>query len=158
MEIRPPNASDRAALHALLDRIETFNPEEIATAGGIIDRVLDAADAKHPDFQLLVAERGGEIVGYVCYGPAAMTEGTFELYWIASIPNVRGQGIGSSLVAAMEGDLRRRGARLVKVESSATEAYGPTRGFYESLQYGEEGRFRDYYAVGDDLIVLKKKL
>lgn len=158
MEIRPPNATDRKALHTLLERIETFNADEIATAGGLIDQVLDAPDARNKDYQLLLAERGGEVVGYVCYGPAPMTQGTFELYWIASIPSVRGQGIGSSLVAAMEGDLRRRGARLVRVESSATEAYGPTRGFYESLQYVEEGRFRDYYEVGDDLIILKKKL
>ncbi len=158
MEIRPPRASDRPALHALLGRIETFDTDEVATAGGLIDLVLSAPDARHKDFQLLVAERGGELVGYVLYGPAPMTQGTFELYWIASIPSVRGQGIGSSLVAAMEGDLRRRGARLVRVESSATEAYGPTRGFYESLQYVEEGRFRDFYAEGDDLILLKKKL
>lgn len=158
MEIRPPNATDRTALHALLARIETFDADEIATAGGLIDQVLNAPDARSDAYQLLLAERGGEMIGYVCYGPSPMTQGTFELYWIASIPSVRGQGVGSSLVAAMEGDLRRRGARLVRVESSATEAYGPTRGFYESLQYVEEGRFRDYYAPGDDLILLKKKL
>ena len=59
-----------------------------------------------------------------------MTDGTFDLYWIASDPAVRGQGVGAALVSAMEGDLRRKQARLIRVETWAMEAYGPTRGFY----------------------------
>ncbi len=58
----------------------------------------------------------------------------------------------------MEGDLRRRKGRLIRVETSAMEAYGPTRGFYRAMQYHEESRFRDFYKVGEDLIVLSKKL
>jgi hypothetical protein len=46
----------------------------------------------------------------------------------------------------------------VRVETSATEDYGPARGFYQSMRYLEEARFRDFYKVGDDLILLKKKL
>jgi ribosomal protein S18 acetylase RimI-like enzyme len=87
-----------------------------------------------------------------------MTDGTYDLYWIASDPKTRGQGVGASLVAAMEGDLRRRGGRLVRVETSAMEAYGPTRGFYKSMQYMEESRFRDFYKAGEDLIILSKRL
>jgi ribosomal protein S18 acetylase RimI-like enzyme len=97
-------------------------------------------------------------VGYVCYGPTPMTEGTFDLYWIAADPAVRGQGIGAGLVRAMEADLRARKARVVRVETSATEAYGPTRRFYEALQYGEECRFREFYRPGDDLVILAKRL
>jgi ribosomal protein S18 acetylase RimI-like enzyme len=87
-----------------------------------------------------------------------MTEGTYDLYWIASDPEVRGQGVGASLISGMEGDLRRLKARLIRVETSATEAYGPTRGFYASMKYMEEARIRDFYKVGDDLIMLTKRL
>ena len=107
---------------------------------------------------MLVASKGNKVVGYICYGPTPMTVGTFDLYWIASAPEVRGQGVGSALVAAMEGDLRKRKARLLRVETSAMEAYGPTRGFYEAMQYKEEARFRDFYKVGEDLIILSKRL
>ena len=110
------------------------------------------------DYQVRVAVRDGTIVGYVCYGPTAMTAGTFDLYWIASSPNVRGQGVGAALIAGMEGDLRRRNGRLIRVETSAMEAYGPTRGFYAAMQYREESRFRDFYKPGEDLIVLAKRL
>lgn len=87
-----------------------------------------------------------------------MTDRTFDLYWIASSPDVRGQGVGAALVSAMEGELRRKNARLVRVETSAMEAYGPTRGFYQAMQYREEARFRDFYKDSEDLIILAKRL
>jgi ribosomal protein S18 acetylase RimI-like enzyme len=117
-----------------------------------------ALQPNNPDYKILVADRDGKLVGYVCYGPTPMTEGTYDLYWIASDPAVRGQGVGASLIAGMEGDLRRLNARLIRVETSATEAYGPTRGFYASMKYTEEARIRDFYKVGDDLIMLTKRL
>ncbi|HZA50124.1 MAG TPA: GNAT family N-acetyltransferase [Myxococcaceae bacterium] len=110
------------------------------------------------DYQSLVAVKDGTIVGYVCYGPTPMTQGTFDLYWIASEPSARGKGVGSALVSAMEADLRRRNGRLVRVETSAMEAYGPTRGFYAAMKYREEARFRDFYQPGEDLIILSKRL
>ncbi len=121
--------------------------------------VIDLAlQSNNPDYALLVALMDGKLAGYICYGPTPMTDGTWDLYWIASEPSLRGKGIGAGLVSAMEGDLRRRKARLVRVETSATEDYGPARGFYQSMRYLEEARFRDFYKVGDDLILLKKKL
>jgi ribosomal protein S18 acetylase RimI-like enzyme len=117
-----------------------------------------ALQPNNRDYKILVADRDGTLVGYICYGPTPMTEGTYDLYWIASDPTVRGQGIGASLIAGMEGDLRRLQARLIRVETSATEAYGPTRGFYASMKYMEEARIRDFYKVGDDLIMLTKRL
>src|SRR5215471_18585845 len=155
MEIRAISSKDRNALAELLGRIETFSPQEVACALELIDQALKP---NNPDYQVLVAVKQDKVVGYICYGPTPMTEGTFDLYWIASDPQVRGQGVGGALVAAMEGDLRRRRARLVRVETSAMEAYGPTRGFYEAMKYREEARFRDFYKVGEDLIILSKRL
>ena len=123
-----------------------------------IELVDLALQPNNPDYRVLVADRDGTLVGYVCYGPTPMTEGTHDLYWIASDPTVRGQGVGASLVAGMEADLRRKSARIIRVETSATEAYGPTRGFYASMKYTEEARIRDFYKVGDDLIILSKRV
>jgi ribosomal protein S18 acetylase RimI-like enzyme len=155
MEIRPLAAQDRPQLAALLSRIETFSPDEVACALELIDLALQPSNK---DYQVLVATKEDKVVGYVCYGPTPMTEGTFDLYWIASDPKVRGQGVGGALVSAMEGDLRRKKGRLMRVETSAMEAYGPTRGFYQAMRYVEEARFRDFYKVGEDLIILSKKL
>jgi ribosomal protein S18 acetylase RimI-like enzyme len=154
MEIRPLKPEDRPQLAELLARIETFSPVEVECALELID----LASSSSRDYQVLVAVRDDRLVGYVCYGPTPMTEGTFDLYWIASAPEVRGQGVGAALVSAMEGDIRRRKGRLIRVETSAMEAYGPTRGFYTAMQYREESRFRDFYKVGEDLIILAKRI
>jgi ribosomal protein S18 acetylase RimI-like enzyme len=155
MEIRPVAEQDREQLAELLGRIETFSPQEVDCALELIDLALKPSNV---DYHVLVAAKDARIVGYICYGPTPMTEGTFDLYWVASDPQVRGQGVGAALVSAMEGDLRRRKGRLIRVETSAMEAYGPTRGFYRAMQYHEESRFRDFYKVGEDLIILSKKL
>ena len=154
MEIRPLKPEDRPQLAELLARIETFSPVEVECALELLDLAANGSR----DYQVLVAVREDQVVGYVCYGPTPMTEGTFDLYWIASAPEVRGQGVGAALVSAMEGDIRRRKGRLIRVETSAMEAYGPTRGFYTAMQYREESRFRDFYKVGEDLIILAKRI
>ena len=155
MDIRPLEGKDREPLASLIRRIETFSQEEVGVAIELVDLALQP---NNPDYKILVADRDGKLVGYVCYGPTPMTEGTYDLYWIASDPTVRGQGIGASLISGMEADLRRQKARIIRVETSATEAYGPTRGFYASMKYTEEARIRDFYKVGDDLIILAKRL
>jgi ribosomal protein S18 acetylase RimI-like enzyme len=127
----------------------------VACALEVIDLAITP---NNPDYTVWVAERDGALVGYVCYGPTPMTEGTFDLYWVASSSEVRGQGVGKALVSKMEGELRRQGARVIRVETSAMEAYGPTRGFYQAMQYREEARFRDFYKQGEDLIILAKRL
>lgn len=155
MDIRPLEGKDREPLASLIRRIETFSQEEVGVATELVDLALQP---NNPDYKILVADRDGTLVGYVCYGPTPMTEGTYDLYWIASDPSVRGQGVGASLISGMEADLRRQEARLIRVETSATEAYGPTRGFYASMKYTEEARIRDFYKVGDDLIILTKRV
>lgn len=139
-----------------MKRIPTFSPEEVGCALELVEAA--SRNGVHPDYQALVATKDGKIAGYVCYGPTPMTQGTFDLYWIATAPDARGQGVGTALVAAMEAELKTRHARLVRVETSATEDYGPTRGFYLSLRYHEEARFRDFYKPGDDLVILAKRL
>jgi ribosomal protein S18 acetylase RimI-like enzyme len=155
MDIRPLAGKDREPLASLIHRIETFSQEEQVCAIELVDLALQP---NNRDYKILVADREGELVGYVCYGPTPMTEGTYDLYWIASDPRVRGQGVGASLVSGMEADLRRQSARIIRVETSATEAYGPTRGFYASMKYMEEARIREFYKVGDDLIILTKRV
>ncbi|WP_342375940.1 GNAT family N-acetyltransferase [Myxococcus stipitatus] len=155
MDIRPIEGKDREPLAALIRKIETFSPQEVEVATELVGIALTPGNT---DYSIIVADRDGQLVGYICYGATPMTEDSYDLYWIASAPEVRGQGVGAALVSAMEGDLRRKNGRLIRVETSATEAYGPTRGFYASMKYGEEARIRDFYKVGDDLIILTKRL
>ena len=105
-----------------------------------------------------MAEAGGALAGYLCFGPTPMTEGTWDLYWIVTDPAFRRGGVGSRLLTALEHELRGLGARRVRIETSSTELYGAAHGFYQRHGYPVEARLRDFYRPGDDLVILYKSL
>ena len=48
--------------------------------------------------------------------------------------------------------------RILIVETSALPEFERTRSFYTHIGYIEEGRVRDYWASGDDLVIFRKHL
>lgn len=155
LAVRPMTPADLPPLRALLARVAAFTADEVACA---LEVATLAAQPAHPDYLARCTPRGDALAGFIVYGPTPMTHGTWDLYWIATDPDVRGAGVGSALVRAMEADLRARGARLVRVETSGTDGYDGTRGFYEARGYLEAARVRDFYRDGDDLVILAKRL
>lgn len=133
----------------------SFTPDEVACA---VEVFVRAAESNNREYIGLVAETEGRVVGVLAYGETPMTDGTYDLYWIACDPQRQRQGIGAALLGAMEADLRLRGARLVRVETSGSPAYQPTRSFYERYHYGETARLRDFYRAGDDLVIFTKRM
>src|SRR5262245_45755864 len=158
MEIRRGQPSDLQPLERLLSRIENFTADEVACARELLELAVSAAPEEHVDYRLLVADRGEGPCAYVLYGPTPMTEGTWDLYWIASDPSVRGGGAGSRLLVAMETEVRRRGGGQVRIETSSMSEYAATRAFYDRHHYGEAARLPNFYKKGDDLVVLYKAL
>jgi GNAT superfamily N-acetyltransferase len=131
-----------------------FTAEEVTVALELVDDVV----AERDDYQALVAECDGRVAGYVCYGPTPMTEGTWDLYWIVTHPGLRGRGVARALITRMETELRRLGARLVRVETSVLDGYGAAHAFYDRLGYPMVARLPDFYRPGDDLMILMKRL
>lgn len=155
MRIRRLAPPDREAVLDLLTNRGTFTSDEIAVAMELVDASL----AGSRDYRVLVCDDGGNsLAGYVCYGPTPMTDGTFDLYWIASCATRRGKGVGTHLVRAMEAELLEAGARLVRIETSQLEGYDAARSFYARLGYREVGRIHDFYRLGDDLVTLARRL
>ena len=153
--VRPLAPGDRPALAAALRSDDTFTDDEVAVALELIDDALADPDS---DYWILVAETGGEVTGYICYGPVPMTASTYDLYWVVTHARARGLGVARALVLAMERDLRARGGTGVRVETSQTEGYGAARALYDRLGYPEAGRLADFYRPGDDLIIYYKRL
>ena len=106
---------------------------------------------------MAVAEDDGRPAGYVLYGPVPLTEGNFDLYWIATDPGVQGRGFGRSLLTHVESDVRIRMGRMICLETSSQGGYERTRKFYEQAGYLEESRIRDFYRPGDDRITYIKR-
>ena len=156
MRIRRLTPPDRGDLVRLLSESGTFNDEEIRVALEVID---DAIADPGKDYHVLVAEDGrGRVMSYVCFGPTPMTESAYDLYWIATHPDARGQGLASRLLRTMEAELTASRSCTVRIETSQLESYGAARLFYERAGYAEVGRIPDFYKPGDDLVIFAKRL
>jgi len=156
VQIRSMTAADRLAVVEIVERVGNFNPVEIGVALELIDIYLRERDQK--DYRIAVAENAeGGICGYVCWGPTPLTKGTYDLYWIATHPDVQGSGFGRALMGFVERRVAEEGGRLLLLETSSKESYGNTVGFYRRSGYEEASRIRDFYDAGDDKITFVKR-
>jgi ribosomal protein S18 acetylase RimI-like enzyme len=146
MIVEIAKSDDRQGILAVTAKIDIFTDEEK-------DTVRELWDDKERGYNFLVARESGQMVGYSCFGERALTEGTYDLFWIAVAPSARRMGAGLALMRATESEVRERGGRLVVVETSGMEKYTPTRSFYESVGYQKEAVIRDFYKAGDDLVI-----
>ena len=159
MRIRPITPGDRPRVHEIVTATGNFNDQEIATAMELVDEALDKGEES--GYVAIVAEMPGNpaiIEGYACYGPTPLTEGVFDLYWIAVHPGAQGHGIGRRLVEYVEDDIRSRGGRMLLIETSSRDEYGPTIAFYERTNYDLTARIKNFYRVGDDKLIFSKEL
>jgi GNAT superfamily N-acetyltransferase len=147
---------DKPALITLLRATPEFKPAEVVVAEEVIDSYL--ADPAGSGYNTLVAEDGPAISGYICYGPTPLTEGTWDVYWMAVLAEKQGKGVGGALLAYAEDKIKEVGGRLIVIETSSQTSYVKSRRFYSNHGYEAIARLPDFYAPGDDKIVLQKRL
>jgi ribosomal protein S18 acetylase RimI-like enzyme len=155
MTIRAIQPGDRPELVALLSRVENFSDDERMVALELID---DAIQRPASGYECIVAVESGRLSGYLCYGITPMTEWTYDLYWVATDPDVRGKGLGRALLVELERIVAHRGGKIIRIETSSQETYGETLEFYLRRGYAVASRIEDFYRAGDDLITLTKRL
>jgi ribosomal protein S18 acetylase RimI-like enzyme len=139
----------------ITNRVGIFNPAEQDCVLELWNEYLHRQEASGYEF-LVCGQNGERAQGYVCFGPHALTEGTYDLYWIAVNPAAQGQGVGRALLAQVEAEVRARGGRLLLIETSSLAAYDAARRLYASAGLGLEATVRDFYAPGDDLLIFAK--
>lgn len=144
-----------AVMHILRNTPE-FLPHEIVIAEELIDAYLE--NPRSSGYHIMVAETNGQVTGYVCYGPAPLTENTWDIYWIAVDRNRQGEGIGAALMQDTESKIKAMAGRLIVVETSSKPNYNKTRQFYLNRGYTETARIPDFYAIGDDEVIFTRRL
>jgi ribosomal protein S18 acetylase RimI-like enzyme len=134
-----------------------FTPEEIDVAMELIDIVLKDPNQKDYQADCMVDSRD-QPMGYICYGPVPMTQGTFDLYWIAVHPKFQGRGVGSRLLDFLEKCVKEQKGRMILVDTSSIPSYKMTQKFYSSKGFQEVARIPDYYRLGNDRITFCKRV
>src|SRR5258708_4760365 len=128
MRIRPLEPVDRRRILEIVVAAGNFTPAEIETALEVVDEAL----AGDEDYAVFVLEDdGGRVAGYECHGPTPLTDGTWDLYWIAVDPACQGSGFGRALLAFAEADVRATGGRVLLIGTPSQGSYGGTIPFYE---------------------------
>jgi ribosomal protein S18 acetylase RimI-like enzyme len=154
--IRPMVHEDKQPVMRLMEDITQFTPEEVTVAEEVIDCFLQKSP--NSGYHVYVADADSSVAGYICYGPTPLIQGTWDIYWLAVDVKIQGQGLGKALMEFAESKIRGSQGRLVIVETSSKLDYEKTRRFYRSRDYNIVSRIADFYAPGDDKLVLAKRL
>ncbi|MCC0059586.1 MAG: GNAT family N-acetyltransferase [Hyphomicrobiaceae bacterium] len=149
-------ADDVGRVRALIASTGFFNAAEMDIAGELVTERL--TKGVRSGYHFVLAERGAELVAYACFGPIDGTEGSFDLYWIAVSPGEQGRGLGAQLYARAESAMRRAGATRIYLDTSSSDQYAPTRGFYTRLGFIEQARLPDFYAHGEGKVIYAKTM
>ena len=156
-QIRPLFDKDRANLLSMLIKTRAFTSAEIDVAMELIDIVLK--DQTQKDYEIYcMGDDQARVIGYICYGPTPIAQGTLDLYWIAVDPDFQGKGVGSKLLGFLEEVVKGRGGRMILADTSTIPHYEKTQKFYTKNGFQEVARIPDYYHPGNDRITFCRRL
>ena len=155
--IRLAASSDSSAIEEITARISEFTAEEREC---VIELWTDyLSNGEKSSYHFCVCCEDQAIIGYACYGKHALTQKTYDLYWIAIDPSIQGKGAGSKLLRYVEERISKEqdDSQLI-IETSSTPAYHNTRKFYKKNHYRVEAVLRNFYSEGDHLVIFIKTL
>lgn len=134
----------------MISNSELFEPDEISFMENMIaDHFAQSAPAE----QWLLSEHTAAYLA-----PEAMSDGAWNVLFIATVAEARSHGHGARMMKAIEDRLRASGARLLIVETSGTAKFERTRAFYARLNYQQSGRISGYFGPEDDKVIFAKLL
>ena len=100
----PDRSGRHPTLFALARETGVFKPHEITALREVLDDYHATNQAL--GHQSITFEQAGQILGFAYYAPAAMTDRTWYLYWIAVTKQTQARGIGGKLLKHVEDDIR----------------------------------------------------
>ena len=151
------SVTDRKQIEEILRSTDFFYEFEIQTALEIADdTILKGMDASGYYWLKITDEDG--MVAFGNYGKNAFSTHSWDLYWIAVHQNSRHKKLGSALLKATEDDVRKRGGKILWIETSGRPLYASTEGFYKNNGYALQASLKDFYAPGDPKQIYSKVL
>jgi ribosomal protein S18 acetylase RimI-like enzyme len=155
-----PRASDEAEIRRIVESTRFFRADEADVAAELVRERLQRGLESGYLFVFAdpIDDACGRLVGYTCYGEIACTLGSYDLYWIAVDDAYRGRHVGQWLLEETERRIAARGGRRVYIETSGSDLYAPTQGFYTRCGYVLEAKLEHFYTHGDPKLIYGKGL
>lgn len=145
------DAADPDRIRKLIASTGVFSAEEARIAAELADTTLDGTET----YRWLIAEQDGGLVGYTCFDRIPLSKVSFDLYWIAVAPELRGTGLSTELMERTAKFIKGKRGTQIFAETSSRDPYAPARDFYKRSGFKEAARFADFYEAGDDKIVYR---
>jgi GNAT superfamily N-acetyltransferase len=152
--IRP---EERNRIEEILRSTEYFYEFEIETALEIADETIRKGMETSGYYWLNVYD-DNEMAAFCNYGKNAFSTHSWDLYWIAVRQDARHKKLGSLLLAAVEDSVRKKGGKILWIETSGRPLYASTEGFYKRNGYDLQASLKDFYAPGDPKQIYAKVL
>jgi len=155
-EILASTADDRGQIRQIILNSGLFQESDAECVESMFDLAL--ARPTPDNYRFLSAWQNGTMVGFACYGWESLTHGTWDLFWVVTLPEARRQGIGGALLDEAVRIATVEGGRLMVIYTSSTGAYAAARKLYESRKFVRTAVVPEYYNRGDDLHIYSRRL
>lgn len=152
--IRRIKPSDANKIESILTRVSNFSEEDVKVGMELVN--IAASNKLQTDYNVFVCEEDNKVVGFHCTGKRPLTDGVYDLYWIAVDPDIQSKGIGNKLLTHAENFVKEHHGRWILAETSSNESYEKTRDFYFRHSYKVIAEINDFYSVGANLLIFGK--
>jgi GNAT superfamily N-acetyltransferase len=149
--VYPSLPEERSEVERITVAAGNFADDELSTPLELFDGYL--RDPVVSGYNYVSAKNGDNMVGYACYGPTALTHGTYDLYWIVAQADEHGKGVGRALFDYVTAAIKKQGGRILMIWTSSTPDYERARSFYLRMGCALEVQIKDFYRPNDDLCI-----
>jgi GNAT superfamily N-acetyltransferase len=154
VEVRAAAPGDVGLIMTMIAELAEYErlADEVRATDELLDRALFGSP---PSAEALIAERGGEPIGYALYFRTFSTFLAIQGIWLEDLyvrPEHRKGGAGKALLAAVAARLRESGGE--RLEWAALDWNELALGFYRGLGAQAMNEWITHRLIGDDLASL----
>jgi GNAT superfamily N-acetyltransferase len=154
LSIRAASKEDVALLLELFMELAVYEKleDQMHATEELLSRALFG---EHPAAEALIAQRGGETLGYSLFYPTFSTFLSVQGIWLEDLfvrPAHRGEGVGKALLATVAAQVRARGGE--RLEWSALDWNELALGFYRGIGAQRMDQWITHRLIGEGLTQL----
>ena len=159
MQIRDMTGSDLEAVIAVIALSDDDDAEAARRYFGDLHMGLEEDAPEVWDHNFVSVDGSDNIIGVGgVQKDDEEGDGVWWLSWWYVHPSYQDQGIGKALMEKSLQCVRDQKGRKIYVDVSALDFYEKARRFYARHGFIEEARLKDFYAEGEDMVLMGKVL